>query len=275
MTTITPIWADNPPHVTITVTGMPTGTATMTITRIVGTHETTVRGADRSLVAGTSGLVVDWDAPVGQTITYRVDCWSAGGGALTGGVAIGQATTGGIDCDTAWISDPLDPSTGMHVTLMAGSDDEVSHDQQVSLSTPRWSTHLPSAVVGGRQLGGKRTLVVRLDTLDAAQHMEDMLASAVMILVRAPAIRHRTGSLYMVPATVTEHRERDYADNPGHTETTWTLTGDEVDPGRMPVMVAPWTYADARSYAATRKVTTYRALPTLWATYLDVQRGVY
>ncbi|MEH1498388.1 hypothetical protein [Cutibacterium avidum] len=271
--TITATWADNPPHMVITVGDIPSGTAFISVSRIVGSSEAPVRGAENVIIAGKQGLVVDWDAPLGANVTYRAIALKSNGGHLENRVASFQ--TGTIDCDTCWISNPLDPTSALHVDLMAGSDDEVSFDQSVSLSTPGWTTNLPSAVVGVRQLGGKRTLVIRLSDLESAQRFEDLLRRSITVLVRAPAIRHRTGLLYMTIAEAVERRERDFTDNPGHTETTWTITGDEVDPGVLPVIVPPWTYQNLSDYARAQGVTTYAGLPSLWTTYLDAQRGTF
>lgn len=271
--TITATWADDPPHMVITVSDTPSGTERMSVSRIVGSSETPVRGAENVIISGNEGLVVDWDAPLGANVTYRAIAMNSRGGHLENRVASFQTDT--IDCDTCWISNPLDPASALHVDLMAGSDDEVSFEQSVTLSTPGWTTNLPSAVVGVRQLGGKRTLVIRLSDLESAQRFEDLLRRSVMVLVRAPAIRHRTGLLYMTVAEAVERRERDFTDNPGHTETTWTITGDEVDPGVLPVIVSPWTYQGLADYARAQGVTTYAGLPSLWTAYLDAQRGIF
>lgn len=271
--TITATWADNPPHMVITVGDTPSGTERMSVSRIVGSSEAPVRGAENVIIAGSQGLAVDWDAPLGANVTYRAIAMNSRGGHLENRVASFQ--TGTIDCDTCWTSNPLDPASALHVDLMAGSDDEVSVEQSVTLSTPGWTTNLPSAVVGVRQLGGKRTLVIRLSDLESAQRFEDLLRRSVMVLVRAPAIRHRTGLLYMTVAEAVERRERDFTDNPDHTETTWTITGDEVDPGVLPVIVSPWAYQNLADYARAQGVTTYAGLPSLWTTYLDAQRGIF
>lgn len=271
--TITATWADNPPHMVITVGDTPSGTERMSVSRIVGSSEAPVRGAENVIIAGNQGLAVDWDAPLDANVTYRAIAMKSNGGHLENRVASFQTST--IDCDTCWISNPLDPASALHVDLMAGSDDEVSVEQSVTLSTPGWTTNLPSAVVGVRQLGGKRTLVIRLSDLESAQRFEDLLRRSVMVLVRAPAIRHRTGLLYMTVAEAVERRERDFTDNPDHTETTWTITGDEVDPGVLPVIVSPWTYQNLADYARAQGVATYAGLPSLWTTYLDAQRGIF
>ncbi|MSS45288.1 hypothetical protein FYJ43_04350 [Cutibacterium sp. WCA-380-WT-3A] len=272
-TIITAVWGDTPPHMAITAKNLPSGTAYIRVSRIIGSSEAPVRGAENVIIAGNQGLVTDWDAPLDTNVTYRVLSLNANGGHLENMVA--SFHTGTIDCDTCWVSNPLDPASALHVDLMAGTDDDTSHDQTVTLSSPGWSTNLPSAIVGVRQLGGKRTLIIRLTGLDTAQQFEDLLRRSITILVRAPAIRHRTGLLYMTAQSVSEHRERDYADNPAHTETTWTITGDEVDPGTLPVIVSPWTYQNLADYARAQSVTTYDGLPSLWTTYLDAQRGIF
>lgn len=179
------------------------------------------------------------------------------------------------DPDTAWISNPYDPSAAMLVTLMAGSDDDTSHDMDVSLSLPGRRTHLPSAVVGVRGLGGKRTLVVRCWTPGEAQQLEDLLASTTTLLVRSAVIRHRTGCLYVVIGEAVEHREWEFLD--GQQETTWTLSSDEVDPGALGILVPPWTYQKSAAYVAAQTSTatpTYTDRAAVFPLHIDATRGV-
>jgi hypothetical protein len=219
-----------------------------------------------NLPAGASSAIMTIAGTTGST---RVDNVTARA------VYHSDGTVPAPDCDLAWISNPYDPDSAMMVTLMAGTDDETGHDMTTSLSLPGRRTHLPSAVVGVRGIGGSRTLVVRCWSLEEAQQLEDLLATTTTLLVRSPAIRHRTGCLYVV---IGEAREMSHHNRPATPEaTTWTLSADEVDPGALGILVPPWTYADLWAYlvAQTGKTApTYTDLQSVFPLYLDVTKGV-
>lgn len=267
----------NPPRVVLDVTGMPAGTATVEVVRIADNgSQAPVRGAGQVSVQDTSAwTVIDWEPPVGRSPVWRASFRNSAGGLL--GTETGQldSQVPAPDCDLAWISNPYDPSSAMLVTLMSGSDDDTSHDMDMSLSLPGRRTHLPSAVVGVRGLGGKRTLVVRCWTPGEAQKLEDLLASTTTLLVRSAVIRHRTGCLYVVVGEVVEHREWEFID--GQQETTWTLSADEVDPGRLGILVPPWTYQKSEAYVAAQtghSSPTYADRLAVFPLHIDATRGV-
>ena len=274
---ITCTFVADPPRVTLDVTSMPAGTARVEVVRIDSNGaESPVRGAADVPVQDTAAwTATDWDVPVGRAPVWRAIYRNSAGGLLgteSGGLA---AAVPAPDCDLAWISNPYDPGTAMLVTLMAGSDDETTHGMEAFLSLPGRRTHLPSAVVGVRGLGGSRTLVVRCWTLEEAQQLEDLLATTTTLLVRSPAIRHRTGCLYVVAGEVREKREWEFLD--GQQETTWTLSADEVDPGHLGILVPPWTYQKSAAYVAAQQATaspTYTDRAAVFPLHIDATRGV-
>lgn len=300
MTSLACGFVDGPPRVTLDVSAMPTGTATVDVVRISESgQEAPVRGAVGARVQDSSAWTgTDWDCPVDRSPVWRVTCRNAAGGVLgtaTGSVqrVISDEVTPDVepgvgivakpdippipDCSQAWLSNPHDPSAAMLVTLMAGTDDETSHTAPMSLSQAGRTTHLPSAVMGVRVLGGSRTLVVRCWSMDEAQQFEDLLASAVTLLVRSnhDTIRHRTGCLYVVAGEVSERREWEFLD--GQDETTWTLSCDEVDPGRLGVLVPPWTWADGAAYVGDQIGTltpTWADMASVFPLWIDSTRGV-
>ena len=264
----------DPPRVVINVTSMPQGTASVIVERVSGAGDPSpVRGATDVPVQGTQAwTVTDWEAPLGRETLWRATPVSASGGKLAAPVSR-TLSIPHDDCDTAWLTNPYDPSASLLVTLMAGTDDDTTHAMPVSLSPAARRTGLPTAVAGNRRLGGDRTLVLRCETLDAAQRLEDMLARSVTLLVRSTAIRHRTGCLYMVVGEAVEHRDRQWID--ADEDTTWTLRGDEVDPGRLPVLVQPWTYAAGAEYVTQQsRGSTYAYAARVYPLYLDATKGV-
>lgn len=275
---ITCTFVADPPRVTLDVTSMPAGTARVEVVRIDSNgSQAPVRGASDVPVQDTAAwTATDWDVPVGRAPVWRATYRNVAGGLLDSDTgSLPDGTIPSPDCDLAWISNPYDPSTAMLVTLMAGSDDDTSHDMDVSMSLPGRRTHLPSAVVGVRGLGGKRTLVVRCWTQDEAQRLEDLLATTTTLLIRSPVIRHRTGCLYVVIGEAVEHREWEFID--GQQETTWTLQADEVDPGHLGILVPPWTYQKSAAYVAAQTSTatpTYGDRAAVFPLHIDATRGV-
>lgn len=275
---ITCNYVPDPPRVTLDVTSMPAGTARVEVVRIDSNgSQAPVRGAsDVPVQDAAAWTATDWDVPVGRAPVWRATYRNAAGGLLdsdTGSLPDGKIPS--PDCDLAWISNPYDPTSAMLVTLMAGSDDDTSHDMDVSLSLPGRRTHLSSAVVGVRGLGGKRTLVVRCWTQDEAQRLEDLLATTTTLLVRSPVIRHRTGCLYVV---IGEAREMSHHNRPATPEaTTWTLSADEVDPGHLGILVPPWTYQKSAAYVAAQtghNPPTYADRAAVFPLHIDATRGV-
>jgi len=268
----------NPPRVVLDVTGMPAGTATVEVVRIADNgSQAPVRGAGQVSVQDTAAwTVIDWEPPVGRSPVWRASFRNSAGGLLaTETGKLDSPVPAPIDPDTAWVSNPYDPASAMLVTLMAGSGDDTTHGMDVSLSLPGRRTHLPSAVVGVRGLGGARTLVVRCWTQDEAQRLEDLLATTTTLLVRSAVIRHRTGCLYVVVGEAVEHREWEFLD--GQQETTWTLSADEVDPGHLGILVPPWTYQKSTAYVAAQTSTatpTYGDRAAVFPLHIDATRGV-
>jgi hypothetical protein len=185
------------------------------------------------------------------------------------------AQTPPVARDQAWISNPYDPMSAMLVTLMSGTDVETSHTMEVSLSLPGRRTHLPSAVVGVRGLGGKRTLAIRCWTADEAQQLENLLARSAVLLVRTQEIRHRTGALYVAVGEVTETSHHNRPATPE--ATTWTLSCDEINSGQLGILVPPLTLDKSRAYVAAQ---TGHATPTLddrqavFPLFVDAIKGV-
>lgn len=291
---ITCTYLPDPPRVVLDVTGMPDGTATVEVVRIADNgSQAPVRGAGQVSVQDTAAwTVIDWEPPVGRSPVWRASFRNSAGGLLgtevgqvgdladvVGDVVTDAVAVAGIPApapDTAWVSNPYDPSSAMLLHLMAeGTDNDTTHGMDVSLSLPGRRTHLPSAVVGVRGLGGQRTLTVRCNTSDEAQQLEDLLASTTTLLVRSAVIRHRTGCLYVV---VGEAREVPHHNRPATPEaTTWTLQADEVDPGHLGILVPPWTYQKSTAYVAAQtghSSPTYGDRAAVFPLHIDATRGV-
>lgn len=292
------------PHMTLSLTDIPGGAATVIVLRSVihgeSPNVTVVRGLDNAPIYGSQGVFIDWDCPL-QTSTalgeYRYTAQVFDGR----GVELARDSTyvmfpPFVDDNYGWITNPYRPTQGCYVTLMEGTDETTEYPADVSLSVPGWSTGLPSAAVSRRRRGGHRTLVVRLGDLVQADLLEKLVLDAPVLVLRAPNMRHPHGTMFLTPTSISEHRERGFMDTrtylDGDTpalvvdgpddygteyapmesvlgeETTWTIECDEIDGTRIPIVVNPWTYHDTK-----RSASTYRARAEKYPSYLDANRG--
>jgi hypothetical protein len=107
-----------PPMVAVTWdTGeLPANTNTVIVYRTVDGVETTVRNG-YNLYAVGGAIVDDWEAPIGVPVTYRAECFNSVGTDL-GSTASSVAVTILADTvGTAWLSDPLDETSPVKVTM--------------------------------------------------------------------------------------------------------------------------------------------------------------
>lgn len=288
------------PHMVLALDGIPEGAATVTIWRAVihgaSSNSAVVRGCDNAPVFGGKGVFIDWDCPL-QTMEewnqyrYVAQVFNTRGVQLAASAALVPFPPM-IDDDYAWITNPYRPTQGLYVALMQGTDESVEYPADVSLSVPGWATGLPSAAVSRRRRGGHRTLVVRLGDLVQAELLEKLVLDAPVLVLRAPNMRHRHDVIFLVPTSISEHRERDFTDTreylDGTTlddsndydtkyvpmesalgeETTWTIECDEVDGTHIPIVVNPWTY-----YNTSRAASKYSSRAAKYPTYVDANRG--
>ena len=287
------------PHMSLELEDIPEGAATVTIYRAVfhgqSSNSAVVRGINRAPLYGTQAFYADWDCPL-QTMKawgeyiYAAQVFNAQGVQLASANAH-VLFPPMIDDDYAWITNPYRPTQGLYVALMQGTDETTEYPSDVSLSVPGWSTGLPSAAVSRRRRGGHRTLMVRLGDLIQAELLEKLVLDTPVLALRAPNMRHPHGTMFLVPTSISEHRERDFTDTQEYLdgryrdmeneasmyapfdsglgeETTWTIECDEVDGTRIPIVVNPWTYHDT-----ARAASTYRERAATYPSYVDANRG--
>lgn len=130
--TLTP--HDVSPRVDIELSALPVGTTTLTITRIADGRTWKVRIAG-SILAGSTAYTEDAEAPTGVVVYYRVTALSS-----TGSVLEEQQVSTGPIADAphsmVWLSDPLDATSAVLVTLSTPSIRERPRPRQVADSWP-------------------------------------------------------------------------------------------------------------------------------------------
>ncbi|MBX7472755.1 hypothetical protein K1Y80_42745 [Streptomyces sp. MAG02] len=287
------------PHMALSLTDIPGGAATVIVLRSVihgeSPNVTVVRGLDNAPIYGSQGVFIDWDCPL-QTSTawgeyrYTAQVFDGRGVELARGSAYVMFPPF-VDDNYGWITNPYRPTQGCYVTLMEGTDETTEYPADASLSIPGWTSGLPSAAVSRRRRGGHRTIVARLGSLEGAELLEKLVLDTPVLALRAPNMRHPHGTMFLVPTSISEHRERDFTDTQEYLdgryrdmeneasmyapfdsglgeETTWTIECDEVDGTRIPIVVNPWTYHDT-----ARAASTYRERAATYPSYVDANRG--
>lgn len=106
------------PSVQITVPEVEPGTQSVNVYRIADGRQFLVRGGVRKLaVGGTS--VVDWEAPFGVPITYRVEFFSDAEATISLGFSEPAETV--LDVRQAWLHQPLNPSMSLSPVMLWGT----------------------------------------------------------------------------------------------------------------------------------------------------------
>ena len=262
-----------PPMGDVFFTGLPTGTATITLTRTVtGTNTlVAVRGATDLAVSGVEVRVLDYDAPVGRAFTYTITAKNAAGGnlAVTGGVSASQLIAANPDPSLVWLSNPFSPGGSMLLDGMVPSDGARSHQAGVTLHADGRSAP-PVAAWGKRLAPSSWTWTVRTTGNDEGLLFEDLVADGAPILIRThpDPVRHRTGMIWLAVADVASFEQRLGTGG----QTYWTLTGSEVAAPAYGAVDHPWDYAAA---AARYVGMTYAGLATAYSglSYLDLARA--
>lgn len=260
--------ADPCPRVEVLITPMPVDVDTITIYRSWQGQRDIVRGANRAVVAGDH-LVVDYEAPLGLSVSYSAVGYDSSG--VPSAESSTAVTT--VSVVDAWLQDPLDPTSAMPAGLRIPrplmvtppSFMPASYSAAVTV-TQIVGSALPVATSGTRQAasGVPLTLDARDPSTTAA--VMELLTQAFPLCVRAPAdlVPMFPGLTYLAISEFVPTWD------PGWTSAAaFAMTGDTVRPPGAGIIVQPRTYAELPGEA-----TTYAGLLPLYATYLDLLRGL-
>lgn len=262
----------SPPSVDIAVSGLPVGTASLSVLRVVSADilsAASVRGASSALV-GTTADVTDWDAPTGVPVTYRVTALSGDGTVLESAEATSDVIPdpGG---SLGWLSDPLDVDSPLTVTMMMGTDAQRNYDMPVSLSYPV-GDGLGRAVYGTRRQPTYQ-LVLRVEGLTAASTLRELLTRNASMLWRPPSHLGLPPVIY----GVAQPQELPQGPRPVGDTPVFYWSADLTatrGPG-WDILRGGWTYGDILALGLT-----YRQLFTAWGlpadsfgSYRDLLRG--
>lgn len=246
------------PWAGVTLRGLEAGTAVLTLWRTAGGQRLPVRGA-RKLEAVDSVYVIDYEAPLGQAVTYDVEFLE---GPDTGANVPPAAVTVASEC--GYIHDPLDPSVVVKVwasrapngeAVLAGpAFAELQRSADVAVHHVLGSS-LPVAIGGQRRAPSGVDLSLLTDAEAENTKLRDMVKQAAVLVVRplpgwlgdalAPVVHLAVPDVVEVPLTAR------LPQTVGRYLTRWTIVGDQVRASTASVLIALFTYQDVEALFAT------------------------
>lgn len=255
--TIEPILDSPGPRAGVVVDGLDaSGPSRVTLWRSSpGGKRRPVRGWRNRLVYGAD-YVEDAEVPLGRPVTYELQVIS---GAVIPDVV---AAVVSVPSEVGYIQDPLLP-LGMIPVTNAGDLDAAASLTNAAFAALQYEVEQSvTSILGSDErvaLTGQRLAMSGVDfsvLTEAAEQstaLRNLLRSTALVLVRPlPSWGPLPDVFYTVPAVA----EMPSYDAYGATLTTWQLTGDQVAPPSINIIVPIWTYADVEA---------------LWATYADQQ----
>ncbi len=257
--------ADPCPRVEVLITPMPVDAARITVWRSWAGQREVVRGAKETLVAGDY-LVIDYEAPLGVAVEYSAVAYDVSGTPS----AESAGTTATVAVTDVWVQDPLDPASALQVglntrrTLMCIDPSfTATYPVERVLVQPSGSA-LSVALSRRRRAASRMPLTIHATNTTVAQQLHDLLMQADTLCVRTPAaVTTLTGLSYLAIGDYTPDP------SPGWQDVIFPLVGDSVRGPGAAVVVQPRTFDHLLDEAAT-----FDELTALYATFIDLQRGM-
>ena len=259
------------PRVEVTVTNLSTGTTVFNIWRTADGLRKIVRSARNRSAVGSDALI-DYEAPLGRSVTYDIE--------VVSGVTTAQPTTPGtttVTSATWWIQDPLVPGTAQPlavrkkdgaISLTAAAVKNLEYASGVSI-IPILGSPEPVALVGPRQIAANVDFSMFTTTAQATTTLRNLLQQAPILLVRDNGTRN-DGLPALAYLAAQAPAEQPVTVAFGGTLTAWKLQGNLVAAPTLNVLVPIWTYGTVAALWST-----YQAAQTTLAakTYLDVLKS--
>ena len=244
------------PHVGITMDGF-SGTSTVKLWREWDGGRAVVRGTDGLVVVG-SDYVIDWEAPLNVATTYRIET-------VSGSAPTTESGSVTLTSDTGWLSDPLDPTTGVPVSSLSQDDTWLTSGALASWEYPDLGgivrvlgDRIPVSFGPGAGAPVNAPLHMITETAAATTALANLLDSDVpQFLIRALPAWNPLPSVGYWRVTRTRIPINAYI---GGTLWKWELTGTQVRPQTLKIAVPLWTYDDV---ATLRTGLTYADVQTV------------
>ncbi|QGH74504.1 minor tail protein [Arthrobacter phage Kuleana] len=262
-------WAD------VTLSGFSAGSHTVIVWRTAAGERVPVRGT-RNLEVIDSGLVVDYDVPMGWPATYEVEVLS---GPDAGALVPTASLTYESPC--GYLHDPLDPTVAVPVwatrapngepVLASGAFAELVRGADVSVHRILGSRH-PVAIGGQRAAAAGVDLSVMADAELQNTRLRDMTSNSTVLVARLlpgwlngafpPVAYLSVPEVLEQPVTA----GRGLAQGFGQHLTRWQMVGQIVRPATGAVLVALFTYQDVEDLFDTYE---QKQIAAGGGTYLD------
>lgn len=213
---------------------LPTATHTLQVNRVADGVTYTVRGASNAFAAG-GAVIEDWEIPVGVLVTYQATAFDESGASL-GSVEEFTAT---VSCppSLAWISDPVNPNSVVQVQARRDFGDTLTNVRQVQ--TYQVGDRVV-ALLGAMGKLSNLNLHVQTKTLADADMLKTILMQTSVLIRTTPPTRVPR-LLYVVVPQVNEV-DNDVQWGGGWVE--WPLTGTEVSPTTLDILIPVTTWQD-------------------------------
>lgn len=237
------------PRVEVYFATLPTGTATVTVTRLAERREFKVRGAVRAATAGTLSRF-DFEIPLGVPVVYRGECFDAAG------MSLGFTTEAEItlpENPQTWIHNPIDPSGAVLVDVDNLSAQELTYQVEGELVRPQ-GRRVAVVVSGSRRGLVDVPLKISTDTEAQAEKVRELLGGydrdvPAVLCVRAPRQLRIprtlfTGTLEIGERPVNAHLDGQLSE--------WTMKINEAAPPAPALIVPLLRRRDIRAAFATR-----------------------
>ena len=272
---VVPVYGSGAPSAELTISELGFTDSLVSVWRTADGERSEVRGYRRVRMIDTA-RVIDHDVPYGRPVTYEVEVISGPNGP--------SRTTSApvvVESDSAWIMDPLDPSTAVPVAGKHTADgapyfsgkalSELEYAANVSLIDIMGSTE-PMHLFG--QTMKARGVPMQMSTRSASQNaaLRRLLMSSAQLLFKPiPAFGvDLPGTMHISVAT---KRELPVTVAMGGDLTWWELTANTVAAPVIKVLTATFTYGDVKVLFATYQQKQDALAPG--ATYLDDSKAPF
>jgi hypothetical protein len=260
------------PRVEITISDVTPTDNVANLWRTADGKRQAVRGARKWTVNG-SNFVIDYEAPLGQTIAYDLEVTSG----LNNGVGVTQQTAT-VAATSGCIQDPLVPSSAIPIYGDIGPNGEPALRGQ-ALQEFEYAANVtmveilgspdPVALIGQRLSAGNVDFSVVTAAAQQTTNLRNLLMQAGVLLVRpvAPWDTELPGLCYIAAKSAIE---QPFNTKWGGEITNWAIKSPLVAAPTMNVLVPIWTYGTVAALWGT-----YQAAQTALAakSYLDVLKS--
>ena len=240
MTAITPSVVATPgPTVQLALTGLPSGTTRLIVTRSWSGTVAPVR--QQVAVGGSSATVRDFAAPIGRPATYAVQAVGSSGTILESAVSAPVTVPLLADESSGWVMDELEPRRALLLPWMDGTDEAVKYDAAAAVSYAA-SASVGTLLSGPRRITA-RPMVIRTETHALADAFEALVQRGGPLLLRCnpTATRHRHGLIRVAAGSITAAPRHIY-----DLYTDWEWSGPEVAEDAWPGVVPLRTWEERR-----------------------------